>query len=76
MMEMSLLWGPCKVCQQNCQMELLLKKTQKQQSNYTHKSLWGNQTGCLGGSAWGTDPKQLSRGVMCWNSIRINIALN
>ena len=32
-------------------MELLTKN-----QTYIQKSLWGIQTGCLGGPAWGTEP--------------------
>ena len=54
---------------------IAVQKTQNQQYKPTYTSLWGIQPRCLGGFAWETEPKQLSTGVVCWISIRINIGL-
>ena len=51
---------------------IAVQTNKKHQSNLHTKSLWA---GCLGGPAWGTEPEQLSTGVVCWNSIRINMGL-
>ena len=50
-------------------------KTLNNNQTYIHKGQWGIQTGCLGGPAQGTEPEQLSTGVVCWNSSRIVIGL-
>ena len=52
-----------------------LDKTQNNNQTYIHKGQWGIQTGCLGGPAQGTEPKQLSVVDVYWNSSRIVIGL-
>ena len=42
---------------------------------YIHKGFLSMKTGCSGGPAWGTEPKQHSVAEVYWTSVGINIGL-
>ena len=75
MTETSLVWVPCWCACGAVKWNCCSDKTQNNKQTYMHRGQMGIQTGCLVGPAQGTEPEQLSTGVVCWNSSRINIGL-